>query len=567
MGMRKGMEWQAPSSWRAELKRAALVAAIGALTLVGCAGPPQGTPSPAAVGDTTNEAPAKWTGNTRHVPSEYPTIQAAVDAADPGDLVLIDEGVYKESVRVNTPGLTIRGVDRNEVVIDGEFERFNGIEVLFTDGVAVENLTTMNHTLNGVFWSGVRGYRASYVTAINNGDYGIYAFDSGDGLFEHSYASGSPDASYYIGQCNPCDAVITDSIGEYSGLGYSGSNASTNLYIVNSVFAHNGTGLAPNSLDTELLPPVENVVIAGNIIHDNGYGAFPHKGAQWAGQGMGVALAGGEGSTITKNLVFNHPGVGIHVLPNIDKNVYMSGANTVTDNFVRGSGLADIALSGMALSGNCFDGNDFATSLPSGLETKQPCEGLRLPALWQLGALGEQLGRIVEYELGLDDQVFYGDMPHPEPQPQMPGGADAPVSPAVNVFAAARPDLDSIEVPEMPSDLEVTQEKGLNIMGVTFASTIGGFLGLYAYVLPLVLYAAWVVIAVWEIVTRRQDLSRGMGILWILVILIVPFLGVVAYYIFGKSEIPAAYRWVLLAGGMGAYLLFVALGAVVGGLV
>ncbi|NIT75706.1 MAG: plastocyanin, partial [Thermoplasmata archaeon] len=67
--------------------------------------------------------------------------------------------------------------------------------VLFADGVAIENLTSINHTINGFFWTGVRGYRGSYLTAVNNGDYGIYAFDSGDGLFEHSYGSGSPDAS------------------------------------------------------------------------------------------------------------------------------------------------------------------------------------------------------------------------------------------------------------------------------------------------------------------------------------------------------------------------------------
>ncbi|MGD2043095.1 MAG: right-handed parallel beta-helix repeat-containing protein [Acidimicrobiia bacterium] len=550
------------------MKRSLLwIASMGALTLAACAGPPLGEAAPAATGDTSTESPSEWSGNTRHVPDDYPTIQAAVDAADPGDLVLVDRGVYRESVDVGTPGLTIRGVDRNEVIIDGEFERANGIQALFTDGVVVENLTTRNHTLNGVFWSGVRGYRASYVTAYNNGDYGIYAFDSGDGLFEHSYASGSPDASYYIGQCNPCDAVITDSIGQYSGLGYSGSNASTNIYIVNNIFSHNGTGMAPNSLDGELLPPTENVVVAGNLIHDNGYDEFPHKTAQWAGQGMGVALAGTEGSVITKNRVVNHPEHGIHVLPNLDANVYMPADNMVSDNVVEGSGLGDLSLSGMARSGNCFEGNEFGWTMPAGLEFKQPCEGLRFPALWQLGALASQFGRIIERGLELDPDTYYGDMPVPGPQPEMPGGADAPVVPAVDVFASAEPDLESIEVPAMPSDLEVTQQKGFNIMGVTFASTIGAFVGLYAYVLPLVLYAAWVVIAVWEIITRRDDLSRGAGIGWILGILIVPFLGVIAYYVFGKSEIPVAYRWVLLAGGMGAYLLFLVLGLVVGGVV
>jgi hypothetical protein len=49
--------------------------------------------------------------------------------------------------------------------------------------------------------------------------------------------------------------------------------------------------------------------------------------------------------------------------------------------------------------------------------------------------------------------------------------------------------------------------------------------------------------------------------------LIIPFLGVIAYYIFGKSQIPAAYRWVMIAGGMGVYLLFLVLGLVVGGVV
>jgi hypothetical protein len=548
-------------------KRVVLWATLAALAIAGCAGPPEGEASPAATGETATVSPDSWSGTTRHVPAEYPTIQAAVDATEPGDLVLIEQGVYREAVDVRTPGVTIRGVDRNEVIIDGEFERSNGIQALFTDGVVVENLTTMNHKRNGVFWSGVRGYRGSYISAVNNGDYGIYAFDSGDGLFEHSYASGSPDASFYIGQCNPCDAVITDSIGEFSGLGYSGSNASTNIYLVNNVFRYNGTGMAPNSLHGELLPPAENVVVAGNLIHDNGYGDFPHKTAQWATQGMGIAMAGTVESLVAKNRVVNHPLNGIAVFPNVDENVWMPADNTISRNVVAGSGLGDLTLTGPSGSGNCFAQNEHGWTMPASLEFTQSCGGLRFPALWELGALSAQFGRVIERGLGLDPDVFYGDMPHPPDQPQMPGGADAPVAPAVNVFADAEPDIDAIDVPAMPPNLEVTQQKGFNIMGVTFASTLGGFVGLYAYMLPLVLYAAWVVIAIWEIITRRDDLGRGAGIGWMLIILVVPFLGVIAYYLFGKSRIPAGYRWVLLAGGMGAYLLFLVLGLLVGGVV
>ena len=53
-------------------------------------------------------------------------------------------------------------------------------------------MTARNYTSNGFFWTGVDGYRGSYLTAYRNGDYGIYAFDSVNGLFEHSYAAGQP---------------------------------------------------------------------------------------------------------------------------------------------------------------------------------------------------------------------------------------------------------------------------------------------------------------------------------------------------------------------------------------
>jgi hypothetical protein len=461
----------------------------------------------------------------------------------------------------------LRGVDRNEVVLDGEFERSNGVEVLFADGVAVENMTAMNFRINGFFWTGVRGYRGSYLTAINNGDYGIYSFDSGDGLFEHSYASGSPDAAFYIGQCNPCDAVITDSVGEYSGLGYSGSNASTNLYLVNNVFRYNGAGIAPNSWDGELLPPVERVTIAGNLVHDNGSGVFPYKTAQYITQGNGILLAGARNSLVLRNRVVNHAMNGIFLHSNIDKNVWMAGDNVVRENVVDGSGLADLTLAGPSQSGNCFISNDVESMMPPALQIRQGCEQdlPRIPSLFEMGSLTSLFGRLVERNLGLDTEVFYGDMPHPLPQPQMPGGAAAAVVPAVNVFASAEPNLDTIDLPAMPADLTVTQRKGFNIMGVTFASAIGGFLGLYAYVLPLALYAAWVVIAIWEII-NRDDIEKPAGVGWMFAILVIPFLGVIGYYIFGKSKIPTAYKWTLLAGGMGVYVLFLVIGLVVGGI-
>lgn len=545
--------------------RALLIVGI-AFGLASCAGPPEGEPSPAAVGDPATDSPSEWTGETRLVPAAYPTIQAAVDAAAPGDLVLIDRGTYREEVRVTTPGITLRGVDRNEVVIDGEFQRPNGVSVLFADGVAVENITAINNTGNGFFWSGVRGYRGSYLTAVNNEVYGIYAFDSSDGLFDHSYASGSPDAGFYIGQCDPCQATISESIAEWNGLGYSGTNASSDLYIVNSIFRHNVAGIAPNTLDGELLPPFHNVTIVGNLVHDNGNIEAPALSFEWAAQGNGILLAGGGDSYVSRNRVVNHPQSGIAIFPMLDANFYMSFDHHIVGNVVDGSGLADITLGGPATSGNCFEDNEFTSTLPAALEIKQPCEGLRLPALFEIGSTTAQLGRLFESGTGQKPEVDVASLPHPGPQPTMPGGADAPVLPAVDVFAGSEPDIDLIATPAMPSDLEVTQQKGINIMGVSFASAAGVFFGLYAYVLPLVLYTSWVVLALGDL-ARREDLGRGRVIGWMAAILVIPFLGVIAYYIFGKSTIPAWQRWVFMAGGLLVYALFLGLGMVIGGIV
>ena len=64
-------------------------------------------------------AATNWT--TRDVPEEYPTIQAAVDAAQPGDLVRIGPGTYREQVVVGPAkrDVVLRGTDRNRVVLDG----------------------------------------------------------------------------------------------------------------------------------------------------------------------------------------------------------------------------------------------------------------------------------------------------------------------------------------------------------------------------------------------------------------------------------------------------------------
>src|SRR5688500_18683121 len=85
------------------------------VAVAGCGGEssPAGderTPEPASPA-VSEQPPVEASGRVLRVPSSYPSIQAAVDASRPGDLVLIAPGTYHEAVEVTdeNPGVVIRG--------------------------------------------------------------------------------------------------------------------------------------------------------------------------------------------------------------------------------------------------------------------------------------------------------------------------------------------------------------------------------------------------------------------------------------------------------------------------
>ena len=322
------------------------------------------------------------------VPGDYPTIQEALDAAREGDAVLVSAGTYHEAVVISTKGIVLRGTDRNNVVIDGDDQRENGVLVQ-ADDVAVENLTIKRFTVNGLLFSkayldeGVgatgeipllEGFRARYVTAANNGLYGVYAFNSTRGLIEHTYASGHPDSGIYVGQCKPCNTVVRDVTAENNAIGYEGTNASGDLYVVESRFVANRIGMTPNTQRTERLAPQGHAVIAANLVADNNNAAAP---ATKGGFGIGIAVGGGTANTVVDNDVTGHLTVGI-IVDDLDD--YKPTGNEVRGNRLRNNGV-DLSLGGFttpptdsaAAAGNCFAANTFATSVPFDIETLVPC--------------------------------------------------------------------------------------------------------------------------------------------------------------------------------------------------
>jgi hypothetical protein len=177
----------------------------------------------------------RWTNHS----STFASIQAAVTAAHSGDEILVAPGDYHESpkatagVLVTTPDITIRGVNRNTVVVDGtkpgaatscdpaqRYQNFgpgdagrNGIVVRKASGVRIENLTVcnfigptdVNRWGNQVWFDGGTGsdatgmgaYTVMYLTATST-----YQPDASEPPYttvRHFVPSQTPGLSHVVG--------------------------------------------------------------------------------------------------------------------------------------------------------------------------------------------------------------------------------------------------------------------------------------------------------------------------------------------------------------------------------
>ena len=255
-----------------------------------------------------------WNGHS----GQFKTIQGAVNAANPGDWILVGPGDYHEradhansgrpetgtsggAVYITKSGVHLRGMTRNGVVVDGtkpgsgpcssteSAQDFgptvkgkhlgrNGVEVWKANHVSVENLTACNF-LNGnggggnqIWFNGGDGsgkigmgaFRGAYLSATTTfwkkdapaGAYGIFSSNTrGPGIFTQSYASNMDDSSFYVGACRPdCNQVLDHVHAQGSTLGLSSTNVGGRVIVQNSEWDRNKTGLVTNSQNNDDAP-------------------------------------------------------------------------------------------------------------------------------------------------------------------------------------------------------------------------------------------------------------------------------------------------------------------------
>ncbi len=519
------------------------------LLLAGCAGTssqPLAGPGPAPTDPINPVALAPGVPGMLHVPADYPTIQAAVDAARPGQIILIAPGTYHEAVRVKTPGITLRGEDRNRVILDGNFQLPNGVEIE-ANNVVVENMTAEHYLGNGFYWDSddedhyLSGYRGSYLTAYDNGNYGLYAFNAQNGQFDHSYAAGQADSGFYIGQCFPCNAVIDEVVSEWNALGYSGANSGGNLVIRDSTWRENLSGIGIGSEDSEQHPPERQSIIYHNQVSDNNNAQAPTRRFQYETLGTGIVIGGGVGNVVLDNTI-DLEQYGIIVIANPDQHLWVPADNRILSNTITRSARVDLALAAPAGPNNCFAGNTFTRALPALIEQKYPCDS----ALARLQGGDPSLLPILFARM-LDAQahrpiitIFPSNLPALVAQPQMPDVA----GPARPIF----PDLRLFQLPPAAQALDVdsaTPSGGTTVLQL--------LLGLYGELLPIALYAAWLALGFWDM-ARNEKLAHPARLGWMTALVAFPILGPVAYYLFGHSQLSRAFRLMFVLGAPVLYL-------------
>lgn len=209
-----------------------------------------------------------------HVPSQYPTIQAGINAAGPGDTVLVAPGTYNENIQM-TEGVRLIGSGMDSTIIDGggitDVVSAVDISNVLIDGFTIQNSQQGGSSPGniGVFFnphssSGTKVVRNCLVRHNGHGvqvwnDFGGITYVENNVITDNIYDGYNP----YLGTTQLTNNTIVvngrDGYHDWAGGGQ--------VYIKNNIFAGNGRYGIYKHRDTP-------VYISYNDVYANAEGAY-----------------------------------------------------------------------------------------------------------------------------------------------------------------------------------------------------------------------------------------------------------------------------------------------------
>ena len=207
---------------------------------------------------------------TIHVPMEQPTIQAAINMAVDGNLVLVEPGTYVENIDFHGKAITVQGLTgADATVLDGN--QMGSVVTLSSDETGESVLDGFTIT-NGV------GQEDPIYEKLSGG--GIYCCESSPTIKNCIISSNNADNGGGIYCCAHSSPTITNcTISENSstleggGIHYSRTSAMIrNCTITGNTAGRNGGGIH----DAQSLSTIMNCTITGNTAADYGSGIYSH---------------------------------------------------------------------------------------------------------------------------------------------------------------------------------------------------------------------------------------------------------------------------------------------------
>ncbi|HEY6071865.1 MAG TPA: parallel beta-helix domain-containing protein [Anaerolineales bacterium] len=316
------------------------------------------------------------------------TIQAAVDAANPGDTVRVPPGVYHENVLVMKDNITIKG--SRGAILDGTGLPGNsGITVRAPstariNGFSLSGLRIQNYSRNGVLLVQVDNYQIVGGKYIDNDEYGIFPIRSTHGLIESNQVSGSDDTGIYIGQSDGAE-IRNNQVSDCTvGIEV---EVSSNISIQDNKLMDNTIGISAFVLPGLSLTETTNIQVTHNlVIHNNRPNPVsdPTDILSQLPSGAGLLLIGVDHAIVTANKVLANNSVGIAVFqvppalaaldPRIDPfpdhdqlngNVVLSNGSN-PDPKIAPFPPSDLIWD-FSGAGNCWSNNVYKTSFPAPL--------------------------------------------------------------------------------------------------------------------------------------------------------------------------------------------------------
>jgi hypothetical protein len=260
------------------------------------------------------------------------SIQAAVDAASPGETIVVKPGTYygnpgaAEGVRIKKDGIRLIGNSNSgqggKVILVPSAGNQDGILAEPDDGEPdiqgfhIQGFTVQGFPNNGIKLERVNGFTILRNESIDNLENGIQPELSANGLVKRNVSYGSNDSALWVE-----GGVNVRVIGNVTHSSVTGLEVtiSKDVVIKNNESYNNTVGMGlyhPSAASEPALPVMENWEVKDNYIHDNNRPNTAPPGSLAASlpPGGGILLMGVSKNVIERNLVKNNDFYGLSVI-------------------------------------------------------------------------------------------------------------------------------------------------------------------------------------------------------------------------------------------------------------